>query len=256
MLHRTIAAALIPFSLVACAASTEEGGADTTEATSFESELNQANPVSPEAFREVLTKDGRPQGLYAGAHPGLQGGITNVASHLSGRKQALADRVAFLRQKGVKTILSLQTAEEEVLWDGQVDFSAFVQFESPEHKAADDAGLKFIRKAWAAWGDKDVAYANDLIAILKDESLRPLYIHCEYGMDRTGVAIGWDRVFVEGWSAKEAFHEWRNHTGRCALSKGQFDKTFNVKIADAFKTTSDPRYDFQILPVQEQCMAQ
>jgi hypothetical protein len=252
-----LATALLPLSLAACGVSTEdEPTGDTTAAASFESELRQSNPVAPTSFREVLTKEGEHQGLFAGAHPGLDGGFGNVTAHPRGRKQAMADRIAYLKAHGVKTVLSLQAADEEVAFDGQLDWSAFAHAESPEHKAVDDAGLKFVRKAWSAWSAKDAKYSDEVIAILKDSSLRPLYVHCEYGMDRTGVVVALDRMFLEEWSAKEAFREWRSSTGRCALSKGQFDKTFNTKVADAFATTHDPRFDFQILGVKEQCMAQ
>jgi protein tyrosine/serine phosphatase len=49
----------------------------------------------------------------------------------------------------------------------------------------------------------------------KDASHYQVYIHCEYGVDRTGLVAALFRVEVEGWSPQKAYQEWQSygHTG-------------------------------------------
>jgi hypothetical protein len=47
-------------------------------------------------------------------------------------------------------------------------------------------------------------------------AVRPIYVHCEHGRDRTGLVIALYRVRYEGWTAERAAAEMRafGHTGR------------------------------------------
>jgi len=47
--------------------------------------------------------------------------------------------------------------------------------------------------------------------LLKDRSLQPLFIHCLYGEDRTGLVIGLYRVFDEGVRPEQAYSEMREY---------------------------------------------
>ena len=198
---------------------------------------------TPRGFRELLTKDNKSQGLFAGPH-------------------ASQEVMQFLKQKGIKTIISLQTISENLAWNREFDPRAWLQGESPEHRWAQAAKMNFIRKSWNAAVTVPATYTNDvaktIAALLKDPSKSPVYVHCQYGMDRTGVAVAAHRVMNEKWTPKEAFYEWRNTTGRCALSNGQFDKSFNNMVT-GMKATAKPgdtQYDFQIAPVKADCMKQ
>jgi protein tyrosine/serine phosphatase len=58
----------------------------------------------------------------------------------------------------------------------------------------------------AIWYPKkqDVDTALEALA---DKSLRPIFVHCEHGRDRTGMIIGLYRVFHEKWKAEDAWSE-------------------------------------------------
>jgi len=213
----------IPVFSVAC------GGApapdDGAEAAAAEAAA-VVSPQRPNNFRELKTEGGNSQGLYAGGHPSKAG-------------------MAYLAGLGMRTDLSLQTAEELAFWDREFEFGALWHFESPEHKHASDDGLAYIRKSWLASQVKDMGYVDDVLAIMADKSKRPLYLHCEYGADRTGAIIALHRVVNEGWNGPDAFHEWRNNTGRCGKYRAP-EETFNAKLAAMLKKTGDSRYDFAI----------
>jgi hypothetical protein len=207
--------------------------ADETVAVAGEEAAVKAE--QPNNFRELKTDEGASQGLYAGGHPSK-------------------GNMAFLANLGVHTDLSLQTAEELAFWDHEIDVGAFFHFESPEHKHASDKGLAYIRKSWLASQVKDMGYVDDVLAIMADRTKRPLYLHCEYGADRTGAVIAMHRVVNEGWDGAKAFHEWRANTGRCGKYRAPED-TFNAKLKEMFAKTGDRRYDFAIKTAPD-CSAQ
>ncbi len=51
--------------------------------------------------------------------------------------------------------------------------------------------------------------AERALRILRDAERGPIYIHCEYGRDRSGLIIGLFRVRCEGWSLRAAYCEMR-----------------------------------------------
>lgn len=189
--------------LVACGAPAEPA-ASTTEAP-----VVSATP--PSGFRELVASDGTSHGFYAGGH-------------LS------AENVAYLKGLGVRTVVSLQPDWEELTWDREVDVRAWAGGRSPEHARVEDAGMRFERRAWFAADVRDVAFVDSVMELFQDPELRPIYVHCQYGMDRTGAVVALERVVVEGWEPVDAFHEWRTTTGRCGRFTAPED-TFNAKVA-------------------------
>ncbi len=232
MRHLQLAFVLLPLS----ALSLHCGGAPSTDdQAQASSEEAAVKAERPNNFRELKTSSGQSQGLYAGGHPSKAG-------------------AAYLADLGVHTDLSLQTAEELVFWDHEVDFGAFWRFESPEHKHVSDRGIGYIRKSWLASQVKDMGYVDDVVGIMADKSKRPLYLHCEYGADRTGAIIALHRVVNEGWDGATAFHEWRANTGRCGKYRAP-EETFNHKLAELYAKTKNSRYDFSIKTAPD-CNAQ
>jgi protein tyrosine/serine phosphatase len=56
----------------------------------------------------------------------------------------------------------------------------------------------------------DAPKPTSVVAFLKaatDPSLRPMYVHCQHGVDRTGTMIALYRIEVDGWNNDEAFAE-------------------------------------------------
>ncbi|OGS36399.1 MAG: hypothetical protein A2506_13125 [Elusimicrobia bacterium RIFOXYD12_FULL_66_9] len=55
------------------------------------------------------------------------------------------------------------------------------------------------------------------VATLQDERLRPVYVHCLHGQDRTGLIVGLFRVLHDGYTKKAAYAEMRRHGFHPAL---------------------------------------
>ncbi len=52
--------------------------------------------------------------------------------------------------------------------------------------------------------EKDVAR---FLRIATDKNLRPVFVHCQHGSDRTGAMCAAYRVVVEGWTKQQAIDE-------------------------------------------------
>jgi len=110
-------------------------------------------------------------GLYRGGRPSAEG-------------------VAWLKSMGIKTVLNLRHYHGDT-----------------EKQQVESAGLRYER---IALGSSDAPRAEQVarfLEIVRDPSLRPLYVHCKHGVDRTGAMMSVYRMEEEGWSNLEAFAE-------------------------------------------------
>ena len=97
-----------------------------------------------------------------------------------------------LKEKGIKTVISLRGEDEENL---------------REKESLEELGINFYSLAMSVYkrpGDEQVIKFLEII-LTKDN--QPVFIHCESGRDRTGAMIAVYRVVVEGWGPKEAYRE-------------------------------------------------
>ena len=107
-------------------------------------------------------------GLYRGARPTPEG-------------------IASLRELGVRTVVNLE------------------MFHS-DREMLRGSGMNYVTISFKAWHPEN----EDMVAFLKvaaDANLAPVYVHCQYGSDRTGTMCALYRIAVEGWSKQEAINE-------------------------------------------------
>lgn len=100
-----------------------------------------------------------------------------------------------------------------------------------EYKKLQELGIKTIinlREEWVAKEERPIAekmgfnfhsfpmsgffYPNKVgvaktLAIMADPAMQPVFVHCTYGKDRTGLIIGLYRRFVKSWTKKAAWAE-------------------------------------------------
>jgi protein tyrosine/serine phosphatase len=91
-----------------------------------------------------------------------------------------------LRKLGVKSVISLR---------------AFHADDIPI-----DADLAYERISFKAWHPED----EDVVRFLKlvsDPARAPVFVHCQWGSDRTGMMIAIERVALEGWTKEAAIEE-------------------------------------------------
>ncbi|MBI5832577.1 MAG: tyrosine-protein phosphatase [Armatimonadetes bacterium] len=122
-------------------------------------------------------------GIYRGAAPTAQG-------------------LKSLRAVGVKTIIDLR-------------------IEKARHQAKRDAEALGFRWVGLPMGKAAPTkqQVNTLLTTLRDESKQPVYVHCQYGADRTGCMIGLFRVTVQDWSFEKAWAEMRRYGFKTFLTE-------------------------------------
>jgi protein tyrosine/serine phosphatase len=134
------------------------------------------DPSSLENFHEVRA------GLFRGGHPD-------------------SSSFAFLESKGVRTIVDLEIANGV-----EADGDDITQ-ELDDAAKAGITVLRFPMSAFDSPDDEFDAMIDEIMVILADPSLGPIYVHCAHGQDRTGLVIALERVIDEGWTPQAAHDE-------------------------------------------------
>jgi len=79
-----------------------------------------------------------------------------------------------------------------------------------DQSASSSLGISFLPtplNPYAEPSDQDI---NGVLAELQDPRNFPVYVHCHYGEDRTGLVIGLYRVLVQGMPAAQAYQEMKS----------------------------------------------
>lgn len=118
-------------------------------------------------FREVEP------GLYRGGAPGTEG-------------------VAYLKALGVKTIVTLDDRQPENL---------------AEANASAAVGIREVTAPLSGFWWPTENRVNRALEALEDPALRPIFVHCQHGQDRTGLVVGLYRVEANRWQPAHAYEE-------------------------------------------------
>ena len=66
--------------------------------------------------------------------------------------------------------------------------------------------MRYVRIRCEAWDPDSDEYAAFLKVALAPEN-QPVFVHCQQGVDRTGVAVASYRMVEQGWTAEAAIAE-------------------------------------------------
>jgi protein tyrosine/serine phosphatase len=122
-----------------------------------------------------------------------------------------------LKKLGIKTILNLQEGEDKIA-AGKIN--------------AEAAGLQFLSIPLDGfWAPKDWQ-ADAVLAALNNPDLKPIYIHCTHGRERTGIMVALHRVESDGWTAKKAYAEAKAYGFRWVVfpMKDYFEKRTHTDL--------------------------
>jgi protein tyrosine phosphatase (PTP) superfamily phosphohydrolase (DUF442 family) len=138
---------------------------------------DQASALEPRFARQL--PDARGVAYAAEVAPGLyRGGQPN------------AEGIAWLKSIGVKTVLNLRHYHGDT-----------------ERRRVESAGLRYERIAITSRDAPTPEEVAQFLAMARDPARRPLYVHCQHGVDRTGAMMAVFRMEDEGWSNLEAYAE-------------------------------------------------
>ncbi len=110
-----------------------------------------------------------------------------VSPILSRGAQPTREGFERLRERGIKTILDLRWLHGD-------------------DKALAGLGLNSYRLRAKQWHPETEDLVRAMKVILTPE-YQPVFIHCQAGMDRTGLVVAVYRILVDGWSVEDAIAE-------------------------------------------------
>jgi protein tyrosine/serine phosphatase len=98
--------------------------------------------------------------------------------------------VAWLKRQGIKTVINLRRFHYET-----------------ERAQVEAAGMRFEHIPLEASDPPSEAQINRFMALATDEAIRPIYVHCAQGVDRTGTMVAVYRMERQGLSNGDALAE-------------------------------------------------
>jgi len=116
------------------------------------------------------------------------------------------DSAAWLIQHGVRTIVNLELILGDESAFGQASVTDAKSHELGYFRIRDWEPLRLFAPSIV---DDHIAH---FLAIVGQQP-KPVYVHCRYGMNRTGVMVAAYRILVEGVSDEEAIEEMRRYRG-------------------------------------------
>ena len=116
-----------------------------------------------------------------------------VTDHLYRGAQPSLNNLGELVKLGVKTIIDLRAESPHTAAEEQV--------------RAESLGIRFVRVPMGGFSTPTDAELAEFFQILRDSPEQTVFIHCEFGRDRTGVMIAAYRIAFQKWSAEHALAE-------------------------------------------------
>jgi tyrosine-protein phosphatase SIW14 len=149
--------------------------------------------------------------------------------------QPSSDGVEGLARLGVALVVDLRDKNERA--------------EEREKQEVTAAGMTFVAIPWDCRRPTDEIVAR-FLQLLRSNPGKKIFVHCEYGVDRTGLMIATFRMADEGWTPDEAMREMRAfgynliHRTWCHALEG-YERRFPREMLEnpqlrAFDATGNP----------------
>jgi tyrosine-protein phosphatase SIW14 len=78
---------------------------------------------------------------------------------------------------------------------------------SAEQRSVESLGMKFVNLPWSGAGLPSRDELLTFFTLLRDNPDTKIFLHCQYGADRTGVMIALYRIAVDHWTPEQAITE-------------------------------------------------
>jgi tyrosine-protein phosphatase SIW14 len=174
LILRTLPIAVLAASF--CAAALPAPPAQTTAAHSMPS---GAAPSLPNAPADKLKLTGVPN-------------AAQISDALSRGAQPSAQGFAELKKLGVTTIVNLREQGQEVEW---------------ERKVAESLGIRYVNIPVRGWLSPSDAQVAQFLKLFHEAPGQRVFVHCQYGEDRTGVMVATYRIAQQNWTVDQAVNE-------------------------------------------------
>lgn len=105
------------------------------------------------------------------------------------------ENLRLLAKSGIKTVLDLRMSGPAVNHE-----SSFVQ----------DLGINYVHVP-LGFKSPNLTEMTKILGVLKDSDIKPVFVHCRQGADRTGMTIGMYRRIHDKWEFNKTYGEMRKH---------------------------------------------
>lgn len=148
-----------------------------------------------------------------------------------------SEGLMLLQKAGVKLIVNLRYAAKSAS-ESPATVSLFLRNRGDDDDIAEERetcqalGLKFINISLSGYTTPAVADLEKFVSLFADQENVPIYVHCLYGKERTGLMLAAYRVKIEGWSVDAAYKEMLDNGFdplRTVLSDALFEYAAQIK---------------------------
>ncbi|MBL7542386.1 MAG: tyrosine-protein phosphatase [Bdellovibrionaceae bacterium] len=146
-----------------------------------------AQSVYVQSYGDAVNDVG-PQGPVTNGIPNFQ--KTTDAIYRGGRPSEQG--LLYLKKAGFKTIINLENNEPAV---------------AKELAFTKKIGINMYSAPMSHLITPNEAQVNSILKALSDPKMYPVFVHCHYGKDRTGMIVGLYRVLMQGWKPQDAYRE-------------------------------------------------
>jgi protein tyrosine phosphatase (PTP) superfamily phosphohydrolase (DUF442 family) len=145
----------------------------------------QAQPPTP-----LATPSGTPATRIH--EPGLHN-AAKVSEQLYRGAQPSAEGLRALQKIGVTTIVDLRAENRpKIAW---------------ERKTAEGLGMHFVNIPVNGWSPPTDVQVAQFLSLFRETPQEKVFVHCEFGDDRTGTFVATYRIAFENFSVEEALRE-------------------------------------------------
>jgi tyrosine-protein phosphatase SIW14 len=147
--------------------------------------------------------------------------------------------LSYLQSLNVRTVINLQGGDlnnpryrEFMKWWEPGELAGAI---AAEMNLSESLGFLFLSEPLDAIdpvSNADDARIDEILAIMGNPAAQPVFVHCEHGVDRTGLIIALYEVRYMGMSPDDAYNEWRasGHKGIGTLFTGHLDEYYWRKL--------------------------
>jgi tyrosine-protein phosphatase SIW14 len=118
--------------------------------------------------------------------PGLSN-LQKVSDDLYRGAQPTKEGIQELKKLGIKTVVNLRSDQSDV-------------------DMLKDSGIVYKAIPMSA-AEPTIEEVVTFLRIISDSNNAPVFVHCRYGADRTGMMCALYRIFIQGWSKEAAIEE-------------------------------------------------
>lgn len=144
-------------------------------------------------------------GVYRGGQPGARSGHDHLLD--PNYAELVKSDYDFLKALGIKTVINLRNP----LPGGDLNLIA------AEKRETEARGIRFLNLVIPTIADvprgvSPIPSDSQVVQVLNaiaDPANQPVYVHCLFGKDRTGLALGLYRVYLQDWKPMDAYIEMR-----------------------------------------------